>query len=111
MARPARQIEDHERADLVAIDAMLTLADANLRSALEGMRRLRRQGVPVRQMAAALGLSERACRMDGTGLIESAQEKLELSRKRGTERRPSRNEERYVGSFELDQTDYHPPRS
>lgn len=99
MPRPARPIEPDEAADIIAADAMLTLADTQLREALRLMASLRRRGVPVRQLAERLGLSERACRMDGTGPVEAAAERLTASRHRGTDRRPSRREaEQYMGS-------------
>lgn len=101
MARPPRLIEADELADIIAADAMLTLADTQLREALRLMTSLRRRGVPVRQLAERLGLSERACRMDGTGPIETAAQRLTESRHAGTDRRPSRSEaERYIGKFD-----------
>ena len=118
MPRPPYTVSAADAADIIAADAMLTLADSNLRSALDAIRRLRRRGVPERVLAERLGVSTRSVRMDGTGRLESAAEHLTQSRRAGTERRPSRAEaEQLIGrrtdadaEWRIDQTEWQPPR-
>ena len=60
MSRPTRPVTDAETSRIIAADALLTLAESNLRAAISEIRTLRYDGVPVRQLMERLGLSRRA---------------------------------------------------
>ena len=97
MSRPTRPISDRERAEIITTDAMLTLAESNLRAAVQSIRDLRSAGVPIRQLASRLGLSDRSVWGIGgdeaeSGPLSTALVRLSAARQRGSDRRPTRDE-------------------